>query len=258
MAKKKKIDVLVSPSEAQYERFQALLDVVEKSDKFNEPTSDENIEFDLLFQLDDLKFGVECKEIADWHASISGGHLGNQLLTHIEAPFPTWIVIFGSQDEVESEVPDYGRDGFNDWKAKIKKVNQQMGFKGDCEGLFIDVRFHSKKHKSTYRYILSGADNYLLGPSITSWVKPRGDLDSIEREMAALGVWVKGIGDEKARALVDHYGGIVPMCIQLSRLPSFESRVNDILKVKVNGRSIGKNVANDLVYALGKRGWAEA
>lgn len=245
-----KIDVRVSPNETQYKRYDVLVRAVEaRSDIFNAIVLDSESPFDILFSKGDKKYGVECKEIADWYASIDNEHLVDQIVKHLESPFPTNITIFGSQDEVIAEAPNMGYDGYQDWNARLAKVLKQRGFKGDCEGFCIPVRYQSKNYKRTFDEILSSAHNICDGPSICCWMSKK---EEGLREAIVIAKWFDGVSEKRARALLMHFGGIVPMCTKLAGLHDNSERKQEL--VKVDG--IGKKTAEGILFRLGKTaGW---
>ncbi len=245
------IEVLVSPSEQQYKRFDELARAVEHRSNVFQPIRIAVTPFDVLFKKGDRQYGVEFKEIPDWYASLGNedDHLVEQLLKHLESPFPSCIVIFGSQDEVVAGAPKMSSEGCNDWNARLMHVLKQLGFKGDCEGFNVAVRYQSKNHKRTFDEVLSMAHNICDGPSICGWMhKKQGDL----REVVVLAKWFNGVSEKRAKAMLMHFGGIVPMCLKLNGLPDRDTRQKELMKID----GIGKTTADEILYRVGKTaGW---
>jgi hypothetical protein len=131
---------------------------------------------------------VELKEVPDFWASKSSGHLGAQVLEIVAQGQPGFVAVFGSLQEVLAGVPKV-KLGSNPSGMKKPQARSQMdiqqdistarAFCADAMGCNVPVFFLSQNHQQSFAWILSYAKNILTGPNMASWlprfpVEPRG------------------------------------------------------------------------------------
>lgn len=193
---------------------------------------------------------VELKEIPDFWASKSSGHLGQQVLEIVAQGQPGFVAVFGSLQEVLAGVPKV-KLGSNPSGMRKPQVRSQMdiqsdistarAFCADAAGCGVPVHFLSTSYEQSFRWILSYAKNILTGPNMASWlprfpVEPRG-----------YGVLcsIPGIGDVAAKGLLRAYGGIA----QISNVAKFAPET--LAKTQISGRALGRAKAAKLAEVLG-------
>lgn len=156
---------------------------------------------------------VELKEIPDFWASKSSGHLGQQILEMVAQGQPGFVAVFGSLQEVLESVPKMkmweNMSGCKKPQRRsqmdiVSDLSTARAFCADATACGVPVFFLSRNHQQSFAWILSLAKNILTGPNMASWlprfaVEPRG-----------YGVLcsINGIGDVAATGLLRYFGSV--------------------------------------------------
>lgn len=198
----------------------------------------------------DVVVHVELKEIPDFWASKSTGHLGAQVLEIVAQGQPGFVAVFGSLQEVLTGVPKV-KLGSNPSGVKKPQSRSQMdiqsdistarAFCADAAGCGVPVFFLSRNHRQSFAWILSYAKNLLTGPNMASWL-PRFPAEPRGYQVLCS---IAGIGHESALALLKTYGGIAQI--------SSEARLNPLglSGCRVNGKALGKAKAAKIAEVIG-------
>lgn len=210
------------------------------------------------------KVYVELKEIPDFWASKSSGHLGQQILEMVAAGSPGFVAVFGSLQEVLQAVPKV-KLGSNPSGMKKPQHRSQMdiqqdistarAFCADAAGCGVPVFFldrdrdiqhggrtyHHPGHRIAFQWILSLAKNILIGPNMSSWL-PRYPVEPRGYQVLCS---ISGIGDVAAKGLLRAYGGIAQISSEAKLNPS------GLAGCMINGRALGKAKAAKIVEVLG-------
>jgi hypothetical protein len=188
---------------------------------------------------------VELKEIPDFWASKSSGHLGQQVLEMISEGEPGFVAVFGSLQEVLAGVPKVANGGGKPMRRGQMAIQQDLStaraFSADAAACNVPVFFLSTNHEQSFRWILSYAKHILTGPSLASWL-PRFDVDA--RSYGIL-CSIPGVGDAAAKGLLAAYGGIAQIVNDCKFCP------DGLAETKVNGKKLGKSKASAIIRAMG-------
>lgn len=196
------------------------------------------------------KVYVELKEIPDFWASKSTGHLGQQILEIVAQGQPGFVAVFGSLQEVLAGVPKV-KLGSNPSGMKKPQARSQMDIQGDIStarafcadsaGCGVPVFFLSRNHQQSFAWILSLAKNILTGPNMASWL-PRFPVEPRGYQVLCS---INGIGDVAAKGLLRAYGGIGQIANEAKFNPGA------LAACKVNGKALGKAKAAKIAEVLG-------
>lgn len=202
-----------------------------------------------------LQCNIELKEIPDFWASKSTGHLGQQVLQMISEGQPGFVAVFGSLQEVLAGVPKVKTPAVNcdagthrNYEKRKKAmarsqadISTARAFCADAGACNVPVFFLSSNHLQAFPWILSLAKNILTGPNLSSW-PPRF---SVEPRGYGVLCSIPGIGDAAAKGLLQAYGGIAQI--------SNEAKCNPgaLAKCKVGGKALGPAKAAKIVEVLG-------
>lgn len=193
---------------------------------------------------------VELKEIDDFWASKSTGHLGQQLIEMIAAGQPGLVAVFGGLAEVLREVPKVksadNPSGMRKAQARSQMdiqadVSTARAFCADAAAANVPVHFLAANHQQSFGWVLSYAKHILGSPNLASWL-PRFPVEP--RGYACL-CSVPGIGDVAARGLLRAYGGVG----QIANEAKFNPEA--LARCQVNGKAMGKAKAGKLIEVLG-------
>lgn len=162
---------------------------------------------------EDRRVYIGLKEIPDFWASKSSGHLGQQILEMVSQGQPGFVAVFGSLQEVLQAVPTRKpiENPSGCRKSQLRSqtdiqddLNTARAFASDATACGVPVFFLCKDHLLAFPWILSLAKNILTGPNMASWlprfpVEPRG-----------YGVLcaIPGVGDVAATGLLRYFGSV--------------------------------------------------
>lgn len=188
---------------------------------------------------------VELKEIPDFWASKSSGHLGQQILGMVAAGSPAFVAVFGSLQEALEVVPKMKSD---DGKPRPRTrvdiqsdISTARAFCADATACGVPLFFLSTNHQQSFAWILSMAKHILTGPSLASWL-PRFPADPAGYGMLCS---IRGIGHEAALALLQAYGG-VEQIVDAVRID-----IDALADTPVNGKRLGAAKAGLIARAVG-------
>lgn len=164
-------------------------------------------------------FKAEVKELADFWSSLASGHLGNQLVNHIDSGQPGAIFIFGTYPESTLAAPKItSKDG----KLRFKKFNPSLpdkerirGFVGRCYGTHIPIIFCSKNPIDSFNLMLSIVKHTTNGAAIHQFL-PRPNT-KIKQE-AALCAFT-GISVAWSTIIIKKYGSLLNACSTFNIIP---------------------------------------
>ena len=193
---------------------------------------------------------IELKEIPDFWASKSSGHLGQQVLEMVAQGQPGFVAVFGGLQEVLQAVPTRkpieNPSGMRKSQMRSQTdiqddLNTARAFAADATACGVPVFFLSSDHLQAFPWILSLAKNILLGPNMASWL-PRFPVEPRGYQVLCS---ISGIGDVAAKGLLRAYGGIAQI--------SSEARFNPagLAGCMINGRALGKAKAAKIAEVLG-------
>ena len=198
----------------------------------------------------DFAVHVELKEIPDFWASKSSGHLGQQILEMVAAGQPAFVAVFGSLQEVLRAVPTQ-KALKNPSGCRKSQTRSQMdiqsdistarAFCADAAGCGVPVFFLCRDHLQAFPWILSLAKNILTGPNMASWL-PRFPVEPRGYQVLCS---ISGIGDVAAKGLLAAYGGIGQIVNEVKFNPV------GLAGCRINGKALGRAKAAKLAEVLG-------
>ena len=198
-----------------------------------------------LFNISESAVHIELKEISDFWSSKNTGHLGQQIMTMIAEGQPGFVAVFGSVDEVLSEVPtcktEKGRFKARSRTDIASDVNTARALSADALGCNVPIFFLSRNYERSFKWILSHAKAILTGPNMASWL-PRFGCDPIG--YCCL-VSIPGIGDAAAKAILAEFDSLGLLAQDCREDP------DSIAEIPVNGKRLGKAKASKLIEVFG-------
>jgi hypothetical protein len=187
---------------------------------------------------------IELKEIPDFWASKSSGHLGQQILQMISEGQPGFVAVFGSLQEVLAGVPKVANGGGKPMAKGQMAIRQDLStaraFCADATACSVPVFFLSTNHQQSFAWILSLAKNMLMGPNLASWL-PKFPVDP--RGYGVL-CSIPLIGDVAAKGLLQAYGGVAQIANEAKNNP------DALAKCKIGGKALGTAKAARIVEVL--------
>lgn len=188
---------------------------------------------------------VELKEISDFWASKSTGHLGQQVLEMVGQGQPGFVAVFGSLQEVLAAVPKLkageGKPKHRSQMDIASDISTARAFCADASACNIPVFFLSSNHQQSFAWILSLAKNILTGPNMASWL-PRFEVDARSYSILCS---IHGVGDVAAKGLLKQYGGIAQIVSDCIHRP------DALASTHINGKALGKAKASKIIQAMG-------
>lgn len=187
--------------------------------EFNDPVFG-NTNYDYEFRIGNLKFGVEIKEIADLWSSLITGHLGTQLVNHIDSGNPGLVFVIGSYEDALSGVP---KMTFNGGKTKFKNFassfavdrDRMRGFIGRAWGSNVPIEFGSPNPIDSFNLMLGIVKHTLNGSTIHQFL-PRPNTKI--KQQAALCAFT-GISEAWSTAMIQRFGSFLKMGNELNIIP---------------------------------------
>lgn len=190
---------------------------------------------------------IELKEIPDFWASKSSGHLGQQILEMVAQGQPGFVAVFGSLQEVLESVPKMkmweNMSGCKKPQRRsqmdiVSDLSTARAFCADATACGVPVFFLSSDHLQAFPWILSLAKNILTGPNMASWM-PRMPVDARKYQILCA---IPSIGNEAATALLARYKGIRAIC---------QAPPEELAECQVNGKRLGQAKAAKIAEVLG-------
>lgn len=209
--------------------------------KYISPPQATNLPFDLLLEGNNLKIGVEVKEVADLWASLPPrGHLGLQVMSLAVECNHAYIAVLGSLDDIREAIPAI----YMTVDGPVEKTEDQLSksedlllaILGDIKELGVTPIFLSRDPIFAYRTLLKYCIHDIIDdPPVSLLCKPLKNMHSINMLSN-----LSAIGWERADELITQFGSVHEfMVVAQSCLDSGDFTVLE--EIKINNRKLGKN-----------------
>lgn len=195
------INVFIDDNEHNGPRATALIRAIEEDERFVF-RGYRSLPLDVRFEASSA-FNVELKEPKDYIASVTSGHLFEQILPLREAGEPIVILVIGSDEDVSEAIKDAV---LHRRVCTHKTIAAYHNILRDFEACCFAERIPVLRWKqSAFSRLLSLAHKMLTGGNL---MKHHPRPAEHERKIVALSMLVPGLGEKKARALLDRFGNI--------------------------------------------------
>lgn len=247
------INVWMSSNEQPNDRFEKLIAAVEADERFKWIGASSSIPADVFFLTADMRsLNVELKTPADLYQScqpatvdgVTSVHLADQIRSLSQRNADSMIWVLGTDKAVRDVLLEctFGRG----LKGKEAEQALRTGWSlvASCidmaEGAHIPVHF---REVTPYKSLLQVAHSILNPPDLL-----RHHIKPVHAGLTgpAMLCCVPGVGPDRARAIIDHFGSIREMVVAIETAADFKESVKVLRQVP----GVGPATATNILEAL--------